>query len=183
MGLKKTVLLVAALNFGYFLVELSFSQVFNSLSLLSDSLDFLEDAAINLLIFLAFAWSALARKRLSYLLAFILLIPGAVFITEAISKLNEPVVPNGLGMSVIGVGALIINLFCAVILTQHKSEEGGLAKAAYLSARNDAVANILIITAGGITTLWVSQIPDLAIGLIIFAMNFDSAMQVLKSQR
>jgi Co/Zn/Cd efflux system component len=183
MGLKKTVLLVASLNFGYFAVELSFSQVFNSLSLLSDSLDFLEDSAINLLIFLAFAWSALARKRLSYLLALILLIPGAVFIAEAISKFNEPIVPNGFGMSVIGLGALFVNVFCAFILTKHKSEEGGLAKAAYLSARNDAVANILIIAAGGITAVWVSQVPDLVIGIIIFAMNFDSAMQVLKSQK
>ncbi len=132
MGLKKTVLLVASLNFGYFAVELSFSQVFNSLSLLSDSLDFLEDSAINLLIFLAFAWSALARKRLSYLLALILLIPGAVFIAEAISKFNEPIVPNGFGMSVIGLGALFVNVFCAFILTKHKSEEGGLASARHL---------------------------------------------------
>lgn len=82
-------------------------------------------------------------------------------------------------MSVIGLGALVINLYCAFILARHKTDEGGLAKAAYLSARNDAVANVLIISAGVVTAYWASQIPDLVIGLIIFSMNFDAARQVL----
>jgi hypothetical protein len=29
--------------------------------------------------------------------------------------------------------------------------------------------------------VWSSQVPDLAIGVAIFAMNFDAARQVLKS--
>ena len=182
LSLRKTVALVAALNLAYFAVEFSFAQIYESLSLLSDSLDFLEDASINLLIFMAFTWSVIARKRLSYLLAFVLLIPGALFLFEAISRLNKPEVPNGAGMSFVGIGALAINFFCAAILVKHKHAEGGLAKAAYLSARNDAFANLLIIVAGAITLFWSSQIPDLVIGVAIFAMNFDAARQVLKSQ-
>ena len=182
-GLRKTVAIVAILNLLYFFVEFTFAQIFGSLSLLSDSLDFLEDASINLLILIAFAWSVLARKALSYFLAFLLLIPGALFIYSAILRLNEPVIPNGSGMSIICIGALIINFYCAYILVKHKEEEGGLAKAAYLSARNDAFANILIICAGVITFFWRSQIPDLLIGLTIFVMNFDAAIQVVNSQR
>ncbi len=182
-GLRETVAIVAFLNLAYFSVEFTFAQIYDSLALLSDSLDFLEDAAINLLIFMAFTWSIIARKRLSYLLALILLIPGVVFILEAISRFQEPQVPNGPGMSVIGMGALAVNLYCAMALARHKQDEGGLAKAAYLAARNDAVANVLIICAGVITSFWASQIPDLVIGLVIFSMNFDAARQVLKSQQ
>ena len=181
--LRKTVAIVSILNFFYFVVEFTFAQILGSLSLLSDSLDFLEDASINLLIFIAFAWSIAARKVLSYFLAVILLIPGVLFIYSAISRINEPVVPNGAGMSLIGFGALIINIYCAYILVKHKSEEGGLAKAAYLSARNDAFANVLIICAGLITYFWRSQMPDLLIGVAIFVMNFDAAIQVINSQR
>jgi Co/Zn/Cd efflux system component len=181
--LRKTVAIVSILNFFYFVVEFTFAQILGSLSLLSDSLDFLEDASINLLIFIAFAWSIAARKVLSYFLAVILLIPGVLFIYSAISRINEPVVPNGAGMSLIGFGALIINIYCAYILVKHKSEEGGLAKAAYLSARNDALANVLIICAGLITYFWRSQMPDLLIGVAIFVMNFDAAIQVINSQR
>ena len=61
MTLRKSVALVALLNLSYFVVEFLFSHLFDSLSLLSDSLDFLEDASINLLILIAFSWSLLAR--------------------------------------------------------------------------------------------------------------------------
>ena len=183
LTLRRTVALVAVLNLTYFAIEFTFAQIYGSLALLSDSLDFLEDAAVNLLIFIAFSWSRLARKRLSYFLALILLVPGVVFVVEAISRFNEPQVPNGAGMSAIGLGALLVNFYCAAILAKHKQEEGGLAKAAYLSARNDAAANVLIILAGALTLVWSSQIPDLVIGIAIFAMNFDAARQVLKSQR
>lgn len=181
LTLRRTVALVAVLNLAYFAIEFTFAQIYGSLALLSDSLDFLEDASVNFLIFIAFSWSLLARKRLSYLLALLLLFPGIVFIIEAISRFNEPQVPNGAGMSAIGLGALMVNFYCAVILARHKQEEGGLAKAAYLSARNDAAANVLIILAGALTLVWSSQIPDLVIGIVIFAMNFDAARQVLKS--
>ena len=179
--LRRTVALVAALNLAYFLVEFSFAAIFDSLALLSDSLDFLEDASINLLILLAMAWSIQARRKVSYILALVLLMPGFIFIVEAISRFNNPVQPNGLGMSVISVGALLVNLYCALLLANHKADIGGLAKAAFLSARNDALANLLIIAAGLLTLFWVSQIPDLVIGVIIFSMNFDAALKVLRA--
>jgi Co/Zn/Cd efflux system component len=181
--LRKTVATVAILNIFYFFIEFTFAQILGSLSLLSDSLDFLEDASINLLIFIAFAWSIMARKILSYFLALLLLIPGALFVLSAIARVNDPVVPNGRGMSIIGIGALIINLYCAYILVKHKKAAGGLAKAAYLSARNDALANVLIICAGVFTLFWRSHVPDLLIGLAIFIMNFDAAIQVINTQR
>ena len=53
--------------------------------------------------------------------------------------------------------------------------------AAYLSARNDALANIAIITAGIITIYWSSSIPDLAVGIAIGMLNADAALKVWKS--
>jgi Co/Zn/Cd efflux system component len=55
--------------------------------------------------------------------------------------------------------------------------------AAYYSARNDAVANLLIIFAGLITifspTIW----PDLVIGIIIFLMNADAAKSIIETSK
>jgi Co/Zn/Cd efflux system component len=62
LTLRRTVALVAVLNLTYFAIEFTFAQIYGSLALLSDSLDFLEDAAVNLLIFIAFSWSLLARS-------------------------------------------------------------------------------------------------------------------------
>ena len=182
-SLRRTVLTVATLNLIYFAIEFYFGRRFNSISLISDSIDFLEDASINILIALAIGWSLRKRQITSYFLAIILLIPGIAFIWNAISQLLSPEIPEGAGMSYVGLGALVINVTCAIIIARHKNEEGGLVKAAYFSARNDAIANVLIITAGASTVIYPSIIPDLLIGIIIFIMNADAAKAVLKAAR
>jgi Co/Zn/Cd efflux system component len=55
--------------------------------------------------------------------------------------------------------------------------------AAYYSARNDAVANILIIGAGLLTLRYPSVWPDLIIGLIIFTLNADAAKEIIEASR
>jgi len=47
-----------------------------------------------------------------------------------------------------GLGALAINLYCAFRLARFRTHGGSLTRAAFLSARNDALANIAIIAAG-----------------------------------
>jgi len=182
-ALKPIVLRVAALNLSYFGIEFYFVHRYNSVALFSDSLDFLEDASVNLLIFLAFSLAVIWRKRLSYLFAFLLPLPAIGFIWNAVSKLSEPIAPEGTGMSVVGFGALVVNLYCAIILNKFKDIKGGLAKAAYFSARNDAVSNILIIVAGLLTLVWISPVPDLIVGAVIFFMNADSARDILNAAR
>ena len=59
--LRRTVLIVAALNFSYFFVEFAVALLAGSVALLADSVDFLEDTAINVLIFVALGWP-LARR-------------------------------------------------------------------------------------------------------------------------
>ena len=182
-ALRKTVLIVAVLNFAYFVIEFYFGRLFNSVSLISDSVDFLEDTSINILIALAIGWTLRKRQITSYFLAAVLLVPGIAFIWNAIHQILSPEVPEGAGMSYVGLGALVVNITCAILISRHKNEEGGLVKAAYYSARNDAVANVLIIGAGILTLAYPSMIPDLVIGIIIFIMNADAAKEVLESAR
>ena len=47
-----------------------------------------------------------------------------------------------------GLGALAVNLCCAMLLARFRNSSGSLTRAAFLSARNDAYANIAIILAG-----------------------------------
>ena len=60
--LRRVVLVVAALNLAYFVVEVSVALAIGSVSLLADSVDFLEDTAINLLIALALGWPLRAGR-------------------------------------------------------------------------------------------------------------------------
>jgi Co/Zn/Cd efflux system component len=179
--LKSIVARVAILNLSYFAIEFYFAQRFNSVALFSDSLDFLEDASVNILIFLSFSLAVIWRARLSYLFAFLLLLPGCSFLYNALQQISDPITPSGEGMSIVGLGALCVNVYCAIILNNSKEIKGGLAKAAYFSARNDAIANFLIIIAGIVTLFWLSAIPDLVVGSMIFLMNADSARAILKA--
>ncbi len=182
-NLRRTVLLVAALNFAYFVVEFSYGRIYSSLALISDSIDFLEDASVNLLVVLALGWTLQKRKYVSYLLAGLLLVPGIAFLWNAVNKLLDPVPPVGEGMTFVGLGALAVNVFCALMIARHKSEEHGLVLAAYYSARNDAIGNVLIIISGLITLLTPSIWPDLVVGLILFGLNTGAAKAVISASK
>jgi Co/Zn/Cd efflux system component len=82
-----------------------------------------------------------------------------------------------------GLGALAVNLTCALILTRFRRHSGSLTMAAFLSARNDTVANMAIIAAGLVTAYTLSAWPDLIVGLGIAIMNADAAREVWQAAR
>ena len=68
--------------------------------------------------------------------------------------------------------------------THYRHHSGSLTRAAFLSARNDALANVAIIVAGLVTAVaWHSAWPDLIVGLAIAAMNADAAREVWSAAR
>ena len=183
-GLGRVVRRVALLNLGYFGVEFVVAVTIGSVSLFADSIDFLEDASINLLIAIALGWTARNRARLGMLLAGILLVPGLATLWTAWEKFNTALAPEPTALSLAGLGALAVNLSCAFMLARYRRDSGSLTRAAFLSARNDALANIAIIAAGLVTAfLWRSAWPDLLLGLAIAGMNADAAREVWKAAR
>ena len=91
--------------------------------------------------------------------------------------------PAPVPLSVTALGALAVNLICAFRLATYRHHGGSLTRAAFLSARNDAFANIAIIAAA-LATAWTHSIwPDVMIGLAIAAMNIDAAREVWAAAR
>jgi Co/Zn/Cd efflux system component len=183
MTLRRTVLLVALLNLAYFGIEFGVAIAIGSVSLFADSVDFLEDASINLLIAAALGWSAVNHARLGMVLAGILLVPALATLWTAWQKFSLPVPPAPVPLSLTGAGALAVNLVCAFMLVGYRSHAGSLTRAAFLSARNDAYANVAIILAGLLTAATISAWPDLIVGLGIAILNADAARQVLAAAR
>ena len=182
-ALRQAVRLVALLNLGYFGFEFAVALTIGSVSLFADSIDFLEDAAVNGLILVALGWSAHRRSTVGMVLAAILLAPGLATLWTAWEKFSVPVPPAPVPLSMAGCGALVVNLFCAYLLMRFRAHSGSLTRAAFLSARNDALANIAIIAAGLVTAATVSPWPDLIVGLGIFLMNLDAAREVYITAR
>ena len=183
-ALRRVIWLVALLNLGYFGIEFTVALKIGSVSLFADSIDFLEDASVNLLILAALGWSAHNRARVGMALAGILCIPGIATLWTAWEKFTLPVPPLPGPLLLAGGGALVVNLTCALLLTQFRTQNGSLMRAAFLSARNDVLANIAILCAGVITMFaWRSAWPDLLVGLGIAAMNADAAREVWTAAR
>jgi Co/Zn/Cd efflux system component len=170
-------------NLGYFGIEFAVARQIGSVSLFADSVDFLEDTAVNLLVFLALAWTPRRRARAGMLMAVLLLVPVAAAVWTAIDKLVSPAAPEPLLLSATGTGALIVNVGCALLLARYRDRSGSLSRAAFLSARNDAYANVAIIAAGLVTLHWASVWPDLLVGAGIATLNADAAKQVWQAAR
>src|SRR4051794_23011102 len=181
--LRQAVKTVAGLNLIYFGIEFAVALAIGSVSLFADSIDFFEDAGVKALILIALGWSVRSRALVGMAMAAILLVPGAATAWMAWQKFMLPVPPAPLPLSLAGSGALAINLFCAVTLARFRSHAGSLTRAAWLSARNDALANIAIIAAGIVTALTLSGWPDLIVGIGIFAINLDAAREIYTAAR
>jgi Co/Zn/Cd efflux system component len=182
--LRRAVIFVALANLAYFAVEFVVATRINSVSLFADSIDFLEDASVNLLILIGLGWSESARARLGMVLAMILLVPGMATIWVAWHKFQLPLAPAPVPLTLTGLGALAVNLTCAYRLAPFRAHGGSLTRAAFLSARNDALANMAIIAAGMVTAfLWQSAWPDLIVGVAIALMNMDAAHEVWEAAR
>jgi Co/Zn/Cd efflux system component len=182
-ALRRVVFVVASLNLTYFGIEFAVARQIGSVSLLADSIDFLEDASVNLLIALALGWSLAARSRVGMLMAVLLLVPGLATLWMAWQKFNAPLPPAPWALSAAALGALVVNLGCAAMLARFRQQGGSLTRAAFLSARNDAYANLAIIAAAGVTAVTASGWPDLLVGLGIAAMNADAAWEVWEAAR
>ncbi len=94
------------------------------------------------------------------------------------------VAPEPLALSLTGLGALAVNLACALMLARYRHHAGSLTRAAFLSARNDVLANVAIIGAGAVTALlWRTAWPDVVVGLGIGLLNADAAREAWGAAR
>ena len=182
-ALRRAVMQVAVLNFAYFFVEFAVARQIGSVSLFADSIDFLEDTSVNFLVLVALGWSARRRASVGVVLAMLLLVPAVAAAWMAWQKFQSPLPPQELALSATGLGALVVNVYCAWLLVRVRNVAGSLSRAAFLSARNDAFANLAIIAAGGVTFFWSSAWPDLIVGLGILLMNLDAAREVYVAAR
>lgn len=172
-----------ALNVAMFAAEVAVAIAIGSVSLFADSVDFLEDASVNVLVLAGLAWSAPARARLGMGLAAILLAPSIATLVMAWLRFSSGTAPEPLALSATAGAALAVNTLCAWLLASHRAAGGSLVKAAFLSARNDTLANLAIIAAGIATAVRPSPWPDLAVGLAVAALNAGAAVEVWEAAR
>ena len=174
---------MVALNLAMAAAEVAAALAGGSVSLFADSVDFLEDASINLLVLASLGWGRQARGRLGAVLAAVLLAPTLATLAMAWHRFRSDTAPEPLVIGAVGLVALAVNTGCALLLSRHRAARGSLTRAAFLSARNDTLANVAIVAAGAVTLFWRSPWPDLAVGLGIGVLNAGAAWEVWEAAR
>lgn len=176
---RTIVTVVAIINLVGCLGEVVVASIIGSASLFADAADFLEDFLINLLVVTALGWSVASRRKASYLLAGLILIPAVAALGMAAWKVVSGEIPEPMTLSATAIVAMVLNFMCAVLLLQLRAGNA-LMRGAWLAARNDVAANLLILGAGVLMMFWASVWPDVIVGVVIGIINLSAAKEVFE---
>ena len=179
-SIRLNLILVIQINLFYFFFEYFYAHKINSVTLFADSIDFLEDISLNLLIYLSINNKKSKKIILPLVLSFFMLIPAILSLQTIWQQLLFKQTPDAFTLTFVSIGALVANLICALILSSYKKKNSNLIFVAFLSAKNDVIANISMIVAGVITIFHSSIWPDIIVGIIICTINVSSVKKILK---
>ena len=178
--IEQSLILVIFINLFYFCIEFFYANKINSVALFSDSIDFIEDVIVNLLVIIAANFNKQNRFIFSILLSVAILVPAICALQTIWQQIFFKESPDPFIFTYVSIGALIVNILCAFILSNYKEKDSNLIFVAFLSARNDVIVNIAMIAAAFITifnqTIW----PDLIVGILIFLININTVIKIIK---
>jgi Co/Zn/Cd efflux system component len=177
-GYRRALTIAAALNFVMFFLEAGGALYANSIALMADAIDFLEDAITYIVAVALIGLGSRPRAVFGAITAFLMLVPGVWIAWKTVEQLLFGIAPNPVPMGAIGLLALAVNLYCAFILLPHRTGDSA-HQGVWLSTRNDAVANIAIVLAAIATAFTQSIWPDVIVGLGIAAINIHAAILIL----
>jgi len=143
----RTALWIALLvNFTLFVVELIGGAYAHSSALWADALDFFGDA-VNYGISLAVLGASLYwRATVALVKGMTMALFGLVVIGKVIYAYLQGIPPEALTMGLIGVLALVANVFTAAILYAFREGDSNM-RSVWLCSRNDAIGNFAVILA------------------------------------
>lgn len=167
------------INLAMFLVEIVGGAYANSSALWADALDFFGDA-VNYAISLAVLGASLYwRATVALLKGFTMAAFGFVVIAKVIYAYIQGIPPEAITMGLIGVLALVANVFTAFILYAFRDGDSNM-KSVWLCSRNDAIGNVAVIFAAigvfGTGSLW----PDIIVAVIMATLGLTAGYQVIK---
>jgi Co/Zn/Cd efflux system component len=177
MSYRRALIIAAVLNFIMMFVEVGGALYANSIALMADAIDFLEDTVTYVLAIALIGLGHRPRAVFGAMTAFLMFMPGVWIAWKTINQLLEGLPPDPLPMGAIGLLALAVNVYCAFILLPHRKGDSA-HQGVWLSTRNDAIANIAIVIAAVITAFWTSVWPDVVVGLGIAALNLHAAFLI-----
>ena len=170
---RKVLWAALAINFGMFIIEIVMSARSGSVSLMSDSLDFLGDAGNYLISLLVLSMALHHRARASLLKGATMAAFGAWVLLTTLYQFWAGSLPNYHEMSIVTAAALLYTF----------REGDSNMRGVWICSRNDAIGNLLVIAAAGGVYLSGSNLPDLLVALALSALALKGASTIIRQAR
>ncbi len=174
---------VLAINFAFFLIELTTGIFSSSMGLVADSLDMLADAFVYGMSLMVVGAASSRKKRVALLSGILQMILAGLGLSEVIRRfLGFEETPEFRTMIGISLLALIANSVCLWLLQRMQSKEAHM-KASVIFSANDVIINLGVILAGVLVWWFDSLLPDLIVGVCIFIIVMRGALRILQLSR
>ncbi|SHG13183.1 cation diffusion facilitator family transporter [Tenacibaculum mesophilum] len=178
---KKLLWIVLAINFVFFIIEMTTGIISKSMGLVADSLDMLADSFVYGISLFAVGGTLIKKKRIAKLAGYFQITLAIIGFVEVLRRFfGDEKLPDFSTMIIVSIFALIANGICLYILQKSKSKEEAHMKASMIFTSNDVIINLGVIIAGLLVNWLSSSKPDLIIGTIVFILVIQGAFRILK---
>lgn len=178
---RKVLWAVLAINFAFFLIELTTGLLSKSMGLVADSLDMLADSFVYGLSLMAVGGTLSRKKRIARVAGYFQLALAILGFAEVLRRFfGVERLPDFTAMIGVSTAALLANAVCLVLLQMSKNKEEAHMQASLIFTSNDVIINLGVILAGLLVLVLNSGIPDLVVGSIVFILVMQGARRILR---
>ena len=179
---RKLLWTVLAINFVFFLLEMTTGLISKSMGLVADSLDMLADSFVYGISLFAVGGTLIRKKQIAKIAGISQITLAIIGFAEVLRRFlfESENLPNYSTMIIVSVFALVANGICLYLLQKSKSKKEAHMKASMIFTSNDVIINLGVISAGLLVHWLNSNKPDLIIGTIVFVLVIQGALRILK---
>jgi Co/Zn/Cd efflux system component len=179
---KSVLISLLAINAFMFVFEISMGWYAQSTGLIADSFDMLADAIVYGIGLYVISRSLQDKAKAAQLSGWFQGILGFMIILDILRRVFVGSDPISAFMMIVGVLALIANVYCLILIEKHKDGEVHM-RASWIFSKNDVIANTGVILGGLLVWLLESRWPDLIIGSLIALVILSGARHIILDAR
>ena len=179
---SRVLIILLSINGFMFFVEFALGWWAQSTALIADAMDMLADAMVYGVGLYAVGKAISIKVMAASISGWLQIILGLLVLSDILRRFIYGSEPVSELMMIVGFLALIANIICLVLISKHRNGEVHM-RASWIFSKNDVIANVGVILAGGLVALTGSRLPDLIIGLIVATVVIRGGFIILHNAR
>lgn len=179
---RRVLIALLLINGVMFVAEFIVGWWAQSTALIADAFDMLADAMVYGVGLYAVGRSLLVKAHAARISGVLQILLGLLVLIDILRRFvvgSEPVSTLMMGMGLI---ALIANITCLILISKHREGEVHM-RASWIFSKNDVIANLGVILAGGLVAWTGSRLPDLAVGLLVALIVIRGGVLILQDAK